>query len=39
LVNDDGLTEVTGTPDEVIDGVLEDGAGVYTVVVPPDGVV
>jgi hypothetical protein len=38
-VKDEAEMEVTSTPDEVIDGVLEDGAGVYTVVVAPDGVV
>jgi hypothetical protein len=31
--------EVTVTPDSVTYGVLEAGAGVYTVVVAPDGVV
>jgi hypothetical protein len=39
LVKDEAEMEVTSTPDEVMDGVLEAGAGVYTVVVAPDGVV
>jgi hypothetical protein len=39
LVKAEAEMEVTSTPDEVMDGVLEAGAGVYTVVVEPDGVV
>jgi hypothetical protein len=38
-VNDEAETDETETPDWVIDGVDDDGAGVYTVVVAPDGVV
>jgi hypothetical protein len=39
LVNDDPETDGTDQPDSVTDGVLDAGAGVYTVVVEPDGVV